>query len=171
MTDQTPGRYRDHRTTTNRDMAARARGERAPTEPRQSVWSPEEMSLIRHIAEEAMRVQAGASSAEIYSAATREAKAATALATARLRLAVWTLAGSLVSALGALAIAYLIKTAREVEVEVTPPIAIPIVEPSPNAEQVETQGEDLRALRDDIEALRAELAAERAKVKPRKGSK
>lgn len=166
MTDQThtggPGRYRDHRRTTGQDMPARPRGERVPTEPRAPVWSPEEISLIRHIAEEVHNVDRERSSAALWSdfeAAVRTKVRELNRPQRRREVGAWSAA---IASVVALVIQLLRSWAIEAEREPTPPIAIPIVEPSPNAEQVQSQGATLEQLQLDLEALRAELAAERA---------
>lgn len=149
----------------------------APPAPRPDPtigWDPGLLSLIRHIAQETHGVQVADASASMFTEAHNLVKRQVAIASAKLKLTIYVLAASLVSILGAIAIAWLTQKARALEQDPEPlPITIPVVAPAPNAEQVESQGADLQQLRRDLDTLlaleraRAEREAEAAKVKRR----
>lgn len=157
------------------DVRTGVRTSTQPT-PRVPTWSPEELSLIRHIAEEAVAVINLRSSADLYQEAektiTRKVEAGTRRHRRR-EIAAWV---SLVVALATFVIDRMRLLAAEAEREPPPPITIPIVEPSPNAGQVQTQGNALEQVRRDIDTL-LRLEAERAAreierdAKPAKGRK
>lgn len=138
-------------------------GVRTSTQPVPTVvqWTPEEISLIRHIAEATGKIQAEQSSAAIFTDAHATMKRELAIALGRLKLAVVLLATSLLTVLGGIALSWLVARSQPPTLELPAPLPIPVVEPSPNAAQVQSQGDDLQQIRSDLDKL---LQAERARA-------